>query len=111
MTDIRDVGRAALAAAGLLLAATMPAGAGTTERVSVSSSGKPSNDSSFNSAISAYGRFAAFDSYASNLVPGDTNGADCVSDTFCGSDVFVHDRKTGKTERVSISSDGVSRAG
>ena len=50
---------------------------------------------SFEPAISADGRFVAFTSYASNLVPGDTNGA---------GDVFVRDRRTGTTSRVSVSS-------
>src|SRR3954454_4554522 len=49
MTDIRDLGRAALAAAGLLLAAAAPAWAGNTERVSVSSSGEQGNADSFGS--------------------------------------------------------------
>ncbi len=49
------------------------------------------------SAISADGRFVAFSSFASNLVAGDTNGT---------WDVFVHDRQTGTTERVSVASDG-----
>jgi Tol biopolymer transport system component len=46
-------------------------------------------------AISVDGRFIAFYSFASNLVPGDTNAKD---------DVFVHDRLTGTTERVSVTS-------
>lgn len=48
-------------------------------------------------AISGNGRFVAFDSNSTNLVPGDTNGID---------DVFVFDRRTGRTERVSVGSDG-----
>jgi Tol biopolymer transport system component len=47
--------------------------------------------------ISADGRFVAFASKATNLVPGDTNRR---------TDVFVHDRKLGRTERVSVGSDG-----
>ena len=47
---------------------------GTTERVSVSSSGAQGNYSSVDPAISANGRFVAFRSYATNLVRGDTNG-------------------------------------
>jgi Tol biopolymer transport system component len=70
---------------------------GTTERVSVSSRGKQGNGFSSDGTMSADARFVAFDSEASNLVPGDTNG---VSDT------FVHDRKTGATRRVSIGTDG-----
>jgi len=71
---------------------------GTTEAVSVNSSGQSGNSSSYNAAISADGRFVAFQSLASNLVPNDNNG------TF---DIFVRDRTVGTTERVSITSAGV----
>jgi hypothetical protein len=47
--------------------------------------------------MSADGRFVAFESYSTNLVPDDTN---------LRSDVFVRDRLLGTTERVSISTDG-----
>src|SRR5439155_2739827 len=75
---------------------------GTTERVSVASDGTQANGPSEEGvssqpAFSADGRFVAFESSASNLVAGDTNDAD---------DVFVHDRQTGTTERVSVASDG-----
>ena len=70
---------------------------GVTKRVSVSSSGKQSNSYSFSARISGDGRYVAFMSDASNLVPGDTNGE---------SDIFVHDRQTGATERVSVDSSG-----
>ena len=71
---------------------------GTTERVSVSSTGEQGNSSSTAASISAGGRYVAFSSFASNLVPGDTNGA---------FDVFIHDRGTGLTELVSVSSQEV----
>jgi hypothetical protein len=67
---------------------------GTNERVSVSSMGAQANARSLYAAISADGRFVAFYSDATNLVPNDTNEA---------SDIFVHDRLTGTTERVSVS--------
>gem|GEM_PF-2606427 len=74
-----------------------------TTRVSVSSDGDEGNDvSTFNSSISANGRFVAFWSRASNLVDGDTNGR---------SDIFVHDRQTGETTRVSVTSDGTQSSG
>src|SRR5438132_452517 len=73
------------------------AGAQTTERVSVTSGGTEGNGASLGSALSADGRFVAFDSAATDLVAGDTNGA---------TDVFVHDRQTGTTERVSVASGG-----
>jgi Tol biopolymer transport system component len=74
--------------------------AGTTERVSVSSSGAQNNDpaaSSNSPDISADGRFVVFASDAVNLVAGDTNGV---------RDVFVRDRQAGTTERVSVAADG-----
>src|SRR5688572_30608155 len=68
-----------------------------TTRVSVSSGGEAGNGDSHWPAISADGRFVGFLSSASNLVSGDTNGV---------ADIFVHDRSTGVTSRISISSDG-----
>lgn len=79
--------------------------AGETTRVSVASNGGQANDSSGQSGshvFSADGRFVAFVSGASNLVPGDTNGQ---------SDIFVHDRLTKKTTRVSVASDGTQGNG
>jgi len=72
----------------------------TTQRVSVSSTGEQANDRCGGNggvAISADGRFVVFDSFATNLVPGDTNGQ---------GDFFIHDRQTGVTQRVSLSSTG-----
>src|SRR2546430_15808533 len=69
--------------------------AGTTELVSVSSTGN--QGSGYWPAISADGRFVAFISGSTYLVPGDTNGVP---------DVFVHDRQTGATEGVSVDSAG-----
>jgi hypothetical protein len=86
--------------AGVLLSGQPThASPGATTRVSVDSAGNQANGSSgwFTPAISADGRYVAFQSSASNLVPGDTNGAD---------DVFVHDRQTGETSRVSVDSLG-----
>jgi Tol biopolymer transport system component len=83
-----------LAAAAVAIGASAPAAAApVTERVSVSSSGAQGNGGSISAFPSADGRFVAFSSAASNLVPGDTNNA---------RDVFVHDRRTGRTERVSV---------
>lgn len=68
---------------------------------SVSSTGEPANAGvwvAFVGAVSADGRYVAFDSKATNLVDDDTNAS---------LDVFVHDRQKGETTRVSISSDGV----
>jgi Tol biopolymer transport system component len=70
---------------------------GTTERVSVDSGSVQGSDDSFFPSVSADGRFVAFHSPATNLVPGDTNGM---------WDVFVRDRQSGTTERVSVESGG-----
>src|SRR5262249_45096781 len=71
---------------------------GRTERVSVGSDGaQVATGSTTSPSISSDGRYVAFDSTAVELVPGDTNGV---------SDVFVHDRLTSLTERVSLASDG-----
>jgi len=70
---------------------------GTTRRVSVSSTGAPGTGDSFGPVISSRGRYVAFSSDASNLVPGDINDS---------LDVFVRDRKLRTTRRVSVSSTG-----
>jgi Tol biopolymer transport system component len=59
---------------------------GTTERVSLASDGSQGNNDSSFPSISADGRYVAFESWASNLVGGDTN--DLV-------DIFVRDRGEG----------------
>jgi len=71
--------------------------AGTTERVSVDSAGGETEGGSYQPSISSDGRYVAFTSFATSLVPGDTNGRQ---------DVFVRDRLTGTTERVSVDSAG-----
>jgi Tol biopolymer transport system component len=83
-------------AALVLVSTALSASAGTT-RVSVSSSRQQGNRPSFTAGISANGRFVAFTSLATDLVPGDTNGRQ---------DAFVYDRRTGRTERVSVTSGG-----
>jgi hypothetical protein len=70
--------------------------------VSVSSAGTQANGNTDHVDISADGRYVAFTSYASNLVNGDTND---------WSDVFVHDRQSGTTTRVSVASDGTEGDG
>lgn len=67
------------------------------ERVSVSSTGQQGNENSYEAALSIDGRYAGFASAANNLVPRDTNAVP---------DVFVRDRYTDKTVRVSVSSAG-----
>src|SRR5690349_21246252 len=91
------------------IVAVSPAAAATgawiTSRVSVSSTGRQGNGEVypyFNPAISADGRFVAFASAASNLVPGDTNEQ---------TDVFVRDRLAGVTQRVSVGAAGQVNGG
>ena len=127
---------------------------GVTTRLSVTNGGAQANGGSSNPAISADGRFVAFQSAATTLVASDTNGADDIfvhdrpparrrglasrcggsgqrshhrtiisgdgryvafqslaanlvsNDTNGVEDVFVHDRATGTTTRVSVSSAG-----
>ena len=68
--------------------------AGTTERISVNSAGLGANGNSSAAAISADGRYVAFESSATNLDPADTGGDE---------DVFVRDRVSGLTRLVSAS--------
>jgi Tol biopolymer transport system component len=68
---------------------------GKTRLVSKTSAGEPASGQSDDASVSATGRFVAFASDAENL-PGD--------DLF--NDVYVHDRKTGKTGLVSRTSAG-----
>ena len=75
-------------------------------RMSVGTHGAEGDDFSVDPSVTSDGRYVAFYSVASNLVPGDTNGNDCGMLRPCGHDVFVHDRFTGETERVSLASDG-----
>lgn len=70
---------------------------GVTTLISKSSSGAMGRGGSYEPSMSADGQVIAFRSYASNLVPGDTN-----NDT----DIFVHDVRTGTTKRASVTSTG-----
>lgn len=75
---------------------------GTTQRVSVSTDGTQGNDVSDGAAISADGKFVVFQSYASNLVLGDTNGA---------SDIFMRDLSGLVTTRISMGFAGTQPSG
>lgn len=72
------------------------------ERVSVSSSGGQAFSSSTAAGLSADGRYVAFASDATGLVPNDSNDV---------RDVFVHSRLTGVTERASVSAGGAEGHG
>ncbi len=71
--------------------------ANQTSLVSISSSGAQGNEWSGFGVISEDGQFVAFESDATNLVLGDTNNR---------TDIFVRDRQSGETSRVSIRSSG-----
>jgi Tol biopolymer transport system component len=91
----------AATAAGLIVAmiAASPgvAGGATTRRLSVSSGGRQGNANSYGATTAGRGRYVVFESNASDLVRGDTNGV---------TDIFERNRSTGKTIRVSVSSGG-----
>ncbi|MGW6061860.1 hypothetical protein [Streptomyces sp. NPDC055189] len=101
---------AASAVLAALCAVTVlsPAGASAdpavprTERVSVGPEGAEGNAASTSPAISADGRYVAFVSASRNLVASDTNGTP---------DAFVRDLRTGRTERVSVRSNGKASHG
>jgi uncharacterized repeat protein (TIGR01451 family) len=100
---------AATGVAALLSPASSLAAHNVIEPISVAPDGAIGNDSSVvGDHLGDYGdmtpdgRFVAFASAASNLVPGDTNGV---------GDVFVRDRRTGVTERVSLGPKGVQGNG
>lgn len=91
-------------------------GAVATERVSVGPGGLEAdagNLASHEAAISADGRFVAFRSDATNLLGpgGDTNVCDGCSPSGCCLDIFVHDRVSHTTERVSVGPAGVQSNG
>jgi Tol biopolymer transport system component len=75
---------------------------GRTRRVSVATGGAQANGNSEDPMISPDGRYVAFASSASNLVPEDNNGTE---------DVFVRDLVDGATTRVSVATDGTEGNG
>ncbi|MCK6481802.1 MAG: hypothetical protein HUU06_10245 [Planctomycetaceae bacterium] len=75
---------------------------GTTTLITRSTTGGEPNDDSLDPVVSASGKIVAFDSYATNLVSGDTNGQ---------SDVFLVDLKKGTKTRVSLGPAGVQGNG
>ncbi len=75
---------------------------GVTERASVPTGGSQAQGHSTAPSISANGRYVAFESSATNLVGPDNNQRD---------DVFVRDRWTGVTERVSSAPGGAESTG
>jgi Tol biopolymer transport system component len=68
-------------------------GTGRAQVASVSTEGAAADGGSSQPSLSADGRYVAFSSGATNLVPGDANGI---------ADIFVHDLVSGRTTRVSV---------
>ena len=68
-----------------------------TSRISVGTNGVPGNRNSYEPSISANGQFIAYRSQSYNLVPNDTNN---------DYDIFLYDRFTGRTQRISVDSSG-----
>ncbi|MCY2961001.1 MAG: hypothetical protein NTY35_12630 [Planctomycetota bacterium] len=89
--------RASSTGSALLALACVVAAQGATERTSLTSTAGQTQNDSDQVSVSGDGRFIAFRSAGTNLVPGDTNGV---------TDIFVRDRWTGVVERVSVSSTG-----
>lgn len=81
----------------------------TVERVSVSTAGVQGDFQSSGPDISGDGRFVVFDSDAMNLVPNDTNG-NGANPAGNGIDIFLHDRQTGETTRISVDENGNQRS-
>jgi Tol biopolymer transport system component len=91
-------GLALLAATGVVLAGPQVAAAQpSTTRANLDSTGAQATAVSSSPSISADGRFVAFLSSAPNLVAGDTNGSQ---------DIFLRDRLSGETRRVSVGPGG-----
>ena len=75
---------------------------GEVDRVSIATDGTQGDFDSTYPSISNNGRYVTFSSFASTLVPGDTNFA---------TDIFLHDRQTGITTRLSTDSAGIEGNG
>ena len=94
----REAARPVTAVVLLLCSLTLPSGSAAASQTSLVSGACPEIEGNSDSqlpAISGDGRFIAFYSSASNLVPGDANGQH---------DVFMRDRHTGEIELVAVSS-------
>ncbi len=97
VSGLRSIAVVAVIALVVFALPAMAFGAVTTYRVSLGAGGVQAGDASEESAVSGDGRYVAFESAATTLVAGDTNGT---------WDVFVRDRLLGTTERVSVATDG-----
>src|SRR5262245_38900350 len=97
----RAIPVAVLSLVGAASAARDAAGQ-VTRRVDESFAGFQANDSSAGGHLSENGRYVVFDSFATNLDVGDTNGT---------WDVSRHDRRSGATKRASLGTSGVEGNG
>jgi Tol biopolymer transport system component len=75
---------------------------GITERIDRTPSGGWPSGHALGSAVSSDARFIAYTSKAPDIVPNDTNGAE---------DLFLYDRSTQVTERISVANDGTEANG
>jgi Ca2+-binding RTX toxin-like protein len=75
---------------------------GTVTLASTGTGGTPANGESYGNSVSLDGRYVVFQSYATNLVAGDTNGV---------ADIFLKDLQTGVTTRISMAQDGTQANG
>lgn len=71
-------------------------------KISAAAAGAPGTGDSRSASVSADGRFVAFASASSDLIDGDTNGKQ---------DIFLQDRETGTTKRVSFGAGGAQADG
>jgi len=92
-------------------------GTGGVELVSRATGGAASNALSGFPAVNGDGSQVAFASAATTLVPGDSTGGTAgtpgfkaVSRLAIGGDIFIRDRSTGRTTRVSVARDNASEA-
>ncbi len=74
----------------------------TSQRVSVDPDGVQANGASGFPSISSDGRYVVFETDATNLVPGDTNGV---------TDIILADLQTGGRQRISVATDGTQANG
>jgi Tol biopolymer transport system component len=91
-------GRCLLGVSGFAFVLMSSVSAQVTERISISSTGTEGDgQTDLSMSVSSDGRYVAFCSIATNLVPGGASG---------GGDIYVRDRVMGTTEVVSLSSSG-----
>ena len=76
--------------------------AGAVERITTAWNGAEADGDSDRPSISFDGRYVAFETYAGNLITGDTNG---------GRDVYVRDRSVGSIEIASVTTGSAFGAG